>query len=136
MNEVIANKDLMIANLTKNIENTMHEITDYPNNINHRNNNHHVLPSAPPLEDGLSLEKKFAQRPHWKEIYDRGILINDPQIEASLQKSQQQLHRRRASIKLDNFLPSRPSRSDLEKRNIMLADDDTIDTIKERRRRT
>ena len=43
------------------------------------------------------------------------------------------LHRRRASIKLDNFLPSRQSSSDLEKRNIMLSEGGTIDTIREKR---
>ena len=49
-----------------------------------------------------------------------------------LDGSLQPLHRR-ASIKLDNFLPSRPSRSDLKKRNIMLSEGDTIDTIREKR---
>ena len=53
--------------------------------------------------------------------------------DGSSQKSQQQLHRRRASIKLDNFLPARQSSSDLEKRNIMLSEGGTIDTIRGKR---
>ena len=117
----------------------MHEITDSPhhhlNNINNININHTMEPSAPVLEDDLSLEIKFAQRPHWKEVYDIYILINDPKTDGSLEKSQQQLHKRRPSTKLDNLLAS-PSRSDLEKRNINLSEGDTIDTIREKRRRT
>ena len=117
----------------------MHEITDSPhhlNNINNININHTMEPSAPVLEDDLSPEIKFAQRPHRKEVYDRGILINDAKTDGSLEKSQQQLHKRRASTKLDNLLPSTPSCSDLEKRNIMLSEGDTIDTIREKCRRT
>ena len=52
-----------------------------------------------------------------------------------IQKSQQQLYRRCVSIKLDKCLRSRPSRSDLAKKNIMLSEGGTIviDTIRESR---
>ena len=162
MQEKLIHKDAMIANMSANIESELHMITENTRTQDlldpiltqsshleqmeaqqHKHFNHILAPSAPPDEDGLdsirrgmTLSERLTQRPSWKEIYSRGILINDPRIAGSLQKSQQQLHRRRASIKLDHFLPSRPSKDDLEKRNIMLSDGETIETIKDRRRRT
>merc|ERR1712154_657424 len=87
-------------------------------------------PSAPPMMEfvdrvhGLSLDQKLAQRPSWKELQGRGILLDDPTTKKShsLQAAQRQLHKRKASQTLDNLLINRPSPNDLHSANIIASD--------------
>merc|ERR1712154_273323 len=73
---------------------------------------------------GLDLNSKLKQRPSWKEVNDRGILLYDPTTTKShsLQAAQRQLHKRKASKTLDNLLINRPSPNDLHSANIIASD--------------
>lgn len=97
-----------------------------------------VQPSAPMMEDeeldsddpdnrgmtkgknsGLSLTEKLAQRPDWKELEYRGILLDNPATSASLSENHRALRKRRASKQLEKTLLNRPDPQQLQKRNIL-----------------
>eukprot|EP01083_Nonionella_stella_P203933 743780_1 len=92
-----------------------------------KNNDSSVNPSAPPQEyeflddkiHGLSLNQKLSQRPEWKELNERGILLDDPTKSSSLQAAHRTLHKRKASQKLDKFLVNRPNKKHLQNTNIL-----------------
>ena len=69
--------------------------------------------------EGLSLTEKLAQRPGWKELEYRGILLDDPEKSAALQQSHRDLKKRKASIQLERTLLNRPDPQQLIQRNIL-----------------
>ena len=68
---------------------------------------------------GLSLTQKLAQRPDWKELEYRGILLDNPATSASLSENHRALRKRRASKQLEKTLLNRPDPEQLQKRNIL-----------------
>merc|ERR1712083_701171 len=68
---------------------------------------------------------KIAQRPTINEMKSRGLMYDDPLIPASLQHRKRELHRRRASKKLEAFLLKRPNKETLKRRHIMLSPQNT-----------
>eukprot|EP01084_Bolivina_argentea_P083787 151682_1 len=87
------------------------------------------VPSAPGREEqfldddtvkGMSLEQKLKQRPSWKEVHQRGILLDDPTTQRSigLQEAHRGLRKRRASLTLDKMLINRPDVQRLQQQNI------------------
>ncbi|KAH8690096.1 RPEL repeat protein [Talaromyces proteolyticus] len=65
-----------------------------------------------------SLEKHLQTRPELQDLKDRHILL-DTNAAPSLQATQAELARRRASINLKKHLEKRPDRDDLVEKNIL-----------------
>jgi len=80
-----------------------------------------MLPAEIRTDNGLDLDSKLKQRPDWKELNDRGILLDDPTSKKShsLQAAQRQLHKRKASLTIDKLLSNRPNPTQLTSQNIL-----------------
>lgn len=80
-----------------------------------------IAPLDIKMDNGIDFETKFKQRASWKEIKDRGILLDDPTSKAShsLQAAKRQSHKRKASLTLDKFLNNRPTPNQLHHDNII-----------------
>merc|ERR1712228_108791 len=72
------------------------------------------------------LSAQLSQRASVNEMKMRGILFEHPTMGKSLVERKRSLMKRRASNKLELMLGSRPNRKDLEKRNILLQEDETL----------
>merc|ERR1712176_228465 len=85
------------------------------------NKNGKMVPLDIKMDNGIDLNGKLKQRPSWKELNDRGILLDDPTTKKShsLQAAQRTLHKRKASIKLDKMLMNRPNPKQLQNTNIL-----------------
>eukprot|EP01083_Nonionella_stella_P083328 230360_1 len=71
------------------------------------------------LKEKLSF--KIKQRPSVSEMKKKGIIYDDPVVPVSLQNRKRELHRRRASKILEQFLSKRPKQETLKKRHIMVS---------------
>ncbi|ETO24479.1 hypothetical protein RFI_12678 [Reticulomyxa filosa] len=67
------------------------------------------------------LDMRLKQRPNWSELHQRGILLDDPtsRLSEDVQQMGRTLKRRRASTTIQDFLPRRPLRSQLEQLHIL-----------------
>ena len=66
----------------------------------------------------------------------RGLLFDHPSISKSLIDRKRKLMKRRASNKVETLLSSRPKRKELENRNILLREDETLIQRKRHKRKT
>jgi len=76
-------------------------------------------PDAGDQGQGMTLRDKLAQRPDWKELEYRGILLDDPEKSPSLQQNHRDLKKRKASIQLERTLLNRPDPQQLRQQNIL-----------------
>ena len=69
----------------------------------------------------MSLDQKLKQRPDWKDLHGRGILLDDPTSKQSqsLKEASKHLHKRRKSIQIEKMLINRPQPKELQDKNVL-----------------
>eukprot|EP01084_Bolivina_argentea_P095748 172123_1 len=81
------------------------------------------------------IEAKLNERPTVSEMKSRGLLYEHPAISKSLILRKKELMRRRASNKVNSMLSSRPNRRELQNKNILLSEDDSLEKRKRHKRK-
>eukprot|EP01083_Nonionella_stella_P232404 819892_1 len=87
-------------------------------------------------QDRISrIGSKLSQRPSVEDMRMRGLLYEHPSISKSLVERKRDLMKRRASNKVESLLQSRPNRNELENKNILLREDETLEKRKRHKRK-
>eukprot|EP00485_Elphidium_margaritaceum_P017473 CAMPEP_0202729322 /NCGR_PEP_ID=MMETSP1385-20130828/186074_1 /ASSEMBLY_ACC=CAM_ASM_000861 /TAXON_ID=933848 /ORGANISM="Elphidium margaritaceum" /LENGTH=1427 /DNA_ID=CAMNT_0049395581 /DNA_START=30 /DNA_END=4312 /DNA_ORIENTATION=+ len=87
----------------------------------HANSHGHTAAAPTNMKQEQKLAFKIKQRPTINEMKSRGLMYEDPAVPASLQNRKRELHRRRASRKLEQFLVHRPKAEILRQRRIIVS---------------
>jgi len=109
-------------------------VTD--DNVNEADAQREFEPSALSKAERIArVGGKLAQRPSVADMRMRGLLLDHPSVSKALLERKRHLMKRRAGNKVSVLLSHRPPRAELESRNILLREDETLDIRRRHKRK-